>query len=129
MRRVYISLALSLLVLPGLGQIYNKDKKKGVFIICFLVTIMLILCISLANLIQPFMPGDISQYNFSNLMKIGGEIESEIIHKFLKPLIYYNLLIFGIYFYSAFDAGMTAYDKFRKEEAAKDGIGADSESG
>ncbi|MFH1282319.1 MAG: hypothetical protein ABII27_01485 [bacterium] len=112
MKRVLIALGLSGIVFPGLGQLYNKEKKKGFIIILFLSVVILVFVYHLTSVMANYLPAGMTDLEVGKAREIIGDIAQ----KYPKPFFYYNLLFLAIWSYSIIDAGIVSLNKQKHNE-------------
>ncbi len=104
MRRVWAAVLLSALVFPGLGQLYNQDRKKGIVLI--LAANLLLGLVLLAGLVlfsQEYLTVFYPQ-------PLTGEVLRALIYDtFTHPLFALPFgLLLGLWVYAVVDAGRQA---------------------
>ncbi len=104
MRQAIIAFLLSAFVFPGLGQLYNQDRKKGVILV--LLANLLLGVIFLAGMVL-FSRG---YYEYFYPQPLTGDIVRELLRYLLgHPLFFLPLsLLVGLWGFAALDAGRRA---------------------
>jgi hypothetical protein len=101
MRQRITAFLLSALVFPGLGQLYNQDRKKGIFLVLGANLLLVVLLLGgLALWCQEY-------YNVFYPRPLTLEILRALAgDTFSHPLFYFPLaLLVGLWAYAAVDAG------------------------
>ena len=112
MRRALLAFLLSALVFPGMGQLYNQDRRKGVFLVLAanaLLGVLLLLALVLISreYTAVYYPQPLTMEIFQNLL----------LDTVANPLFWLPLGLFlALWGYAAVDAGRRA-NVGRKEEA------------
>ena len=57
---MWIPVILTLILGPGMGQIYNKEYKKGAYLIVISLIVLLSAVYWLKNILIPYLPTDIT---------------------------------------------------------------------
>ncbi len=101
MRQAIIAFLLSAFVFPGLGQLYNQDRRKGIILV--LLANLLLGIVLLAGLAL-FSRG---YYEYFYPKPLSGEILLELLRYLLShPLFLLPLcLLVGLWAFAALDAG------------------------
>jgi len=101
MRQAIIAFLLSAFVFPGLGQLYNQDRKKGIILV--LLANLLLGIVLLAGMVL-FSRG---YYEYFYPKPLTGEILKELLRYLLThPLFFLPLcLLVGLWGFAALDAG------------------------
>lgn len=104
MRQAIIAFLLSAFVFPGLGQLYNQDRKKGIILV--LLANLLFAVLLLAGLAL-FSRG---YYEYFYPKPLTWEIVRELLRYLLAhPLFFLPLsLLVGLWGFAALDAGRSA---------------------
>jgi hypothetical protein len=112
MRRALTAFLLSALVFPGLGQLYNQDRRKGVFLVlaanALLVALLLLALILISReYTAVYYPRPLTGEIFRNLL----------VDTVANPLFWLPAgLLLALWGYAAVDAGRQA-TLTRKEES------------
>lgn len=96
MKRIFIVIFLSLIG-PGLGQIYNREQKKGIFLLLITTVLFLIPSFWIAKKVIPNLPDP------SKVMITQEMLQSAILDSLKGNAKYLNLislLFFGIWAYA-----------------------------
>ena len=104
MRQAIIAFLLSAFVFPGVGQLYNQDRKKGIILV--LLANLLLGLLLLAGLVL-FSQG---YYEYFYPKPLTGEIVKELGRYLLThPLFFLPLcLLLGLWGFAALDAARSA---------------------
>lgn len=105
MRQAIIAFLLSAFVFPGMGQLYNQDRKKGVILV--LLANLLFGILLLAGMIL-FSRG---YYEYFYPQPLTWDIVRELFRYLLgHPLFFLPLsLLFGLWVFGAVDAGRSGF--------------------
>lgn len=119
MKRIVVSVLLSFLG-PGLGQIYNKDYKKGTVLLALSFALFILPTIWLIKKVAPFLPdpskGPVSQEMIQNiiLQAIGND-------RHILNLV--SFLFLGVWAYAISQAYFKAKEINEKESASHESEG------
>jgi len=101
---VWIAVLLSALLGPGMGQLYNRDYKKAVWLIVVSLIVFLAAMQWLRGVLTPFIPLDLAT---ADPLALKPMIENGI-HEVMKTkghIFYaYQVLLLGLWLYSVIDA-------------------------
>lgn len=110
MKRAIIALLLSALIFPGLGQLYNRDLKKGLFLVL------------LATLgVTVFFLGGLILLNYEYAARYPAPLDRELLKELLwqvgqHPVIVCAFgLLLGVWIYAVLDAFRTPLASAKKE--------------
>jgi len=97
---VIIPVLMSFFVGPGVGQLYNKEFKKGFGMIIFSMGLLLIFSVWISRAALPYMPADIQGIDRNTLLTIKEHITKD------HPGTYYTyeFLLAAIWIYGVVDA-------------------------
>jgi hypothetical protein len=112
MRRAIIAVLLSALVFPGLGQLYNQDRRKGIFLVLGANALLAVLLVATLMLLSReyaavYYPRPLTLEIFKSLL----------LDTAASPLFWLPFgLLLALWGYAAVDAGRRA-NPVRKEES------------
>jgi len=101
---VWIPVILTLAMGPGMGQLYNKDYKKAVYLILVSVFLFIGMSVSLKNMIMPYLPTDITTEDPTELTRMIQENMHKATSEHGGVLYLYGAILFGVWGYSVVDA-------------------------
>lgn len=101
---IWIPVTLSLLLGPGMGQIYNREYRKGAYLVIVSMVVLLAAIHWLKNLIVPYMPADFaSEDPFVLAQRIQGSAQ-DALRANSGVVLGYQLILSGLWIYSVVDA-------------------------
>jgi len=98
---VLVPVVLSVLLGPGVGQLYNKEFKKGFIMIGVSIGLLLAFSIWLSRAAFVYLPSDINTVDRNVLRDI---IQKHIITDHLVTFYTYEILLGAIWVYGVIDA-------------------------
>ena len=101
---VWIPVILTLVMGPGMGQLYNKDYKKAAYLILISVFLFIGMSVSLKNMIMPYLPTDITTEDPTELSRMIQENMHKATADHGGVLYVYGLILFVVWGYSVVDA-------------------------
>jgi TM2 domain-containing membrane protein YozV len=101
MSLVIIPVLLSVLLGPGVGQLYNRQFKKGAFLIVISLGLLIAFSIWLSKAALTYLPTDISTVDRTVLRNI---IQTHIIPEHSVTFYTYEILLGGLWIYGIIDA-------------------------
>ena len=105
---VFIAVVLSLFLGPGMGQLYNRDFKKGGYLIAVSLVVVLSAAVWCFKASQPFLPVDLSTVDPSALQEMLRKAATEVAAAHGHTLLTYQIILLGLWLYSAVDAAIVA---------------------
>lgn len=117
--RMVIAILLSLLG-PGLGQIYNREYRKGILLLVFTSLLFLLPFFWLIKKIAPFLP---DTTNVTVQPEMFQSIAEQVIKKdpySFKLIVVPFLLFFGLWAYAIVQSFFKAQEISEKESASKE---------
>ena len=101
MVQILVPVLLAVLLGPGVGQLYNKEFKKGFILIGLSVGILLAFSIWLSRAAMAYLPPDISTVDRAMLR---GIIQSHIVADHPVTFYTYEILLGAFWVYGIIDA-------------------------
>lgn len=114
MASVIIPVFLCFFLGPGLGQLYNKDYKKGVILILTSLSVLVIAGIWYFKSLQPYLPADLTNLDPQALQQLMTNASQQISATQGKILAAFQALLVVIWIYGVVDAYRVADQKRRK---------------
>ena len=94
---------------PGMGQLYNREFKKGIFLIVLSTFLFIAFSGWLARAAMPYyMPMGGEMPDMAALAAIGKDIEARVTKDYPHTLDIYELMITGLWIYGIVDAYLGA---------------------
>ena len=111
---IIIPVVLSLLLGPGVGQLYNKEIKKG----CYLIGLSLVVLIGaiawFRSALMPYLPPDLSTTDPAALPGLMQNAVTKVTAAHPVVIFVYEAMLFVLWLYSAVDAYRGAKRKQQK---------------
>ena len=101
---VWIPVILTLVMGPGMGQLYNKEYKKGAYLIILSLIVFLAAGYYMKNMLIPYLPTDITTEDPLELTRMMQENAHKAVGEHTGALFGYMVLLMGIWGYSVVDA-------------------------
>ena len=121
MKKIIIAVLLSLLIGPGVGQLYNREFKKGWLLIGFTAVIFILFFGTLTKAAMQMLPPGSAMMT----PEIAQEIVQKIFEKNPRPFYLFKFILIIAYAYSIVDAYKGASPKKRISHAPGN-IGTDT---
>ena len=111
-KKIIIAVLFSGLIGPGIGQIYNRDFKKGLMLIgfTFLIIILFFNAVTKASL-NMLPPG--AEINLETIQ----EIQQKLYQKHPAPFHMFNIIMISLWVYGIADAYYVAKQRINHEHA------------
>ncbi|MBK6880757.1 MAG: hypothetical protein IPO76_04450 [Elusimicrobia bacterium] len=77
MKNLLIPVLLSALVLPGAGQMFNREKIKGVALMVLFLALSVALCVLVVFAVLPHIPRDGSTMSYLEVQALGTRVMVE----------------------------------------------------
>ena len=113
MAAVIIPVLLCLFLGPGVGQLYNKEYKKGTWLIVFSALILAWAIYWYYHAIQPFLPGDMTTVDPQAMSDLLKNAMQQVSAKGSGMLFFFKAVLTLVWFYAVVDAYLVA-DKKQK---------------
>jgi len=113
MATVIIPVLLCLFLGPGVGQLYNKEYKKGVLLILFSALVLAWAVFWYYHAIQPFLPADMTAIDPQAIADLLKNAMQQVSAKGAGILFIFKAVLTLVWLYAAVDAYRVA-DKKRK---------------
>ncbi len=111
MASVIIPVLLCFLLGPGVGQLYNKDYRKGVLLIVASLAVLIVAGVWYYKTLQPFIPADITSVDPQALQQLMMNAAGQISSKNGKVLAAFQALLSVLWIYGMVDAYRSAQRK------------------
>lgn len=121
MTMILVPVLLAVLLGPGVGQLYNKEFKKGIILIVASVGLLLAFSVWLSRAALVYLPADINSVDRGMLRNI---IQTHIVTDHAVTFYTYEVLLAGLWVYGIIDAYLGGV----RRRGAKEASGASSES-
>ncbi len=109
-----IPVVLSGLLGPGIGQLYNKEFKKGALLLVLGLVLVAITTVSIAKAMMPYLSQDIAAMDIVQLAELGDKLKSEFDPTRSGLMMACYLMLTAMWIYSIIDAYFGA--KRRKQK-------------
>ena len=113
MASVIIPVLLCFFLGPGVGQLYNKEYKKGAFMIVASLGILVISGVWYYKALQPYIPGDLTNVDPTALQQIMQNASSQITNSQSHLLVAFEAALTALWLYGCIDAYLVAKNKRR----------------
>jgi hypothetical protein len=113
MASIIIPVLLCLFLGPGVGQLYNKEIKKGIFMIVFSALILTWAIAWYYHAIQPFLPSDMTSVDPEAVSDLLKNAMQQISTQRSGMLFFFKAVLTLVWLYAVVDAYLVA-DKKRK---------------
>ena len=113
MANVIIPVLLCFFLGPGAGQLYNREFKKGAFLICASLFILIVAGVWYYKALQPFLPPDLTNVDPAALQPILQNATTQISNGQTHVLLAFEAALTALWLYGCIDAYMVAQKKRR----------------
>jgi hypothetical protein len=113
MASVVIPVLLSLFLGPGVGQLYNREYKKGVILILVSASILVWAVAWYYRAVQPFLPKDLTTVDPQALTELLRNAMDQINTKSGAVLSFFKAALTVVWIYGIIDAYRVAVKKRR----------------
>jgi hypothetical protein len=113
MAALIIPVLLSLLLGPGVGQLYNKEYKKGALLIALSAGILIWAVVWYSKAIQPFLPSDMTTIDPQAMPQLVKNAAEQVRAQGGGVLLFFKGILTILWLYGVVDAYWAA-DKKRK---------------
>lgn len=104
MADIVIPVALSLILGPGLGQLYNKEVKKGVVLIVLSFAILIWAIVWFRGVLQPLLPTDLLLMEPEAMKTVVSRLVEEVLQNNSRAFYGFQILLGILWIYSVIDA-------------------------
>jgi hypothetical protein len=118
MMDVAIPVVLSLLLGPGVGQLYNKEYKKGGYLIALSLFVVIAAVVWFQKAAQPYLPSELPA-DTDAVRKMFESVIQNVIAGHGRTLLTYQYILLGIWIYSVIDAYRGALHKRERAKKSK----------
>lgn len=98
---IFIPVVLTVLLGPGVGQLYNKEFRKGLILIGLSLVLLIAFSFWLSKAALAYLPPDITKVNPTMLRNI---IQNHIVPEHSVTFYTYEALLAGLWLYGVIDA-------------------------
>ncbi len=120
MAAIFIPVALCLFLGPGIGQLYNKDYKKGVILILASLALLVIAAVWYLNALKPYLPTDLAQSDPQALQQLVANANTQLSAEKGTLLSVFQALMMVLWIYGIIDAYRVADRKREKNTEGKE---------
>jgi hypothetical protein len=106
--RALIAVLLSLFLGPGVGQLYNKEYKKGSYLLGVSFIVFLAGCIWYARACMPFIPADLQTVDPEAVKQLVTSAMSQVGAQHGGTIAVYKIIFLALWVYSVADAAYGA---------------------
>ena len=110
---IAIPVLLSLFLGPGVGQLYNRDYKKGGYLIGLSLLVVGAACVWFFKAMSPFLPPDLTMVDKQTLQPFVENAVHQVQTDHGTTLIIYYAILGVLWAYSVVDAFMQSYQRSR----------------
>lgn len=111
MASVIIPVLLCLLLGPGVGQLYNKEYKKGALFIVLSAVVLGWAMVWYWKAIHQYLPGDLSAVDPQALPQILKNASDQVSAQGGRVLVFFKAALTALWLYGAIDAYLVADQK------------------
>jgi hypothetical protein len=101
---IIIPVLLSLILGPGVGQLYNKEYKKGAYLIGVSLVVLTGAVMWFLKALRPDLPADLTNMNHDALQAIMRNAVNHVVSGQGGTLAAYQTILFALWLYSVIDA-------------------------
>jgi hypothetical protein len=113
MAAIIIPVLLCLFLGPGVGQLYNKEIKKGILLILFSALVLVWAIAWYYHAILPFLPGDMTTIDPAAMSDLLKNAMQQVSANRSGMLFFFKAVLTLVWLYAVVDAYLVA-DKKRK---------------
>jgi hypothetical protein len=95
---------LSLFLGPGVGQLYNKEYKKGAYLLGLSFIVFLAGCIWYAQACMPYIPGDLPTLDTEAVRQLVVNAAAQVKAQHGRTIALYKIIFLALWVYSIADA-------------------------
>ena len=108
---ILIPVLLCFFLGPGAGQLYNRDYKKGVFMMVASLVVLIVAGVWYYKALQPFIPSDLTNVDPAALQQILQNATAQINAGQSRLLMAFEAALTALWIYACFDAYLVAQKK------------------
>ncbi|MFA5976238.1 MAG: hypothetical protein WC859_08770 [Elusimicrobiota bacterium] len=101
---VVIPVLLSVLLGPGAGQLYNREYRKGAYLIGLSLIVMVAAIVWFRRAMLPFLPPDLTTLDPAALKQLIGNAVAQVIQGHRGTFLTYEIILMSLWIYSVADA-------------------------
>jgi TM2 domain-containing membrane protein YozV len=113
MASVIIPVLLCFFLGPGAGQLYNREYKKGAFLICASLLILIVAGVWYYKTLQPYIPNDLTTVDPAAMQQILQNATGQITNTETHVLLAFEAALTALWLYGCIDAYLVAKNKGR----------------
>ena len=113
MATIVIPVLLCFFLGPGMGQLYNKEYKKGAFLIVASLVVLVLAGVWYYKALQPFIPSDLTGVDPAALQQIIQNAAAQISNGQSHVLVAFEAALTALWIYGCIDAYLVAKNKRR----------------
>ena len=114
MASVIIPVLLCFFLGPGAGQLYNKEYKKGAFLMAASLLILIVSGVWYYKTLQPYIPADLTAVDPAAMQQILQNATGQITANESHMLIAFEAALTALWLYGCIDAYLVAKNRGRE---------------
>jgi hypothetical protein len=114
MAPIIIPVLLCFFLGPGAGQLYNKEYKKGAFMMVASLAILIVSGVWYYKALQPYIPNDLTTVDPAAMQQILENATGQITANESRMLIAFEAALTALWLYGCIDAYLVAKNKGRE---------------
>jgi len=114
MASVIIPVLLCFLLGPGAGQLYNKEYKKGAFLMAASLLILILAGVWYYKTLQPYIPNDLTTVDPAAMQQLLQNATGQITASEMHMLIAFEAALTALWLYGCIDAYLVAKHRGRE---------------
>jgi TM2 domain-containing membrane protein YozV len=104
MAEILIPVLLSLLLGPGVGQLYNREYRKGGYLIALSLIVLIAAFFWFWKAVRPDLPPDLAEMDPMAINTVMRESANRVVQLRGKTISIYYFILIGLWVYSVVDA-------------------------
>ena len=113
MATVIIPVLLSFFLGPGVGQLYNKEYKKGAIFIVASLVVLVVAGVWYYKTLQPYLPNDLTTVDPETMQQLVRNAAAQVSAHEGHVLVAFEGILMGLWLYGVVDAYLVAQKKRR----------------
>ena len=114
MANVIIPVVLCFFLGPGVGQLYNKEYKKGAFLMAASLLVLIVAGVWYYRTLQPYLPNDLTTVDPAAMQQLLQNATGQITAADSHMLIAFEAALTALWLYGCIDAYLVAKNKGRE---------------
>ncbi len=114
MASIIIPVLLCFFLGPGAGQLYNKEYKKGAFLMVVSLLILIVAGVWYYRTLQPYIPNDLTTVDPAAMQQLLQNATGQISGNEMHMLLAFEAALTALWLYACIDAYLVA--KTRRRE-------------